>query len=201
MNTVNFSLGSFLRLCQLDTDQKLRSIERKLRDGSGYDYYHTLNKAIREHLRGSSSEYIQDILMSPSNASEREYNLAAYKTFSKRYGSKRTVEALSKPKTYPLEGTGLKIKCDPVFSTVEKDVTWAHAIWAARTPPLQQKYGAVGCLIMRECYRATRLANATFAVANLVDGKRIGEAQVNNTTAKVLRSDAGTIWQMIQEVI
>lgn len=192
-----FSLSSFLRLCQMDTGQRIVAVDKKLNAGASYNFYQTLTRAIRAHLSGASSDVVEDILSSPSNAVEREYNVAAFKAFTERYANIRSVEALKRPRPYDIPGHNISITCDPLFSTVEKDNKWVHAIWATRTPQLQRKYAAVGCLILRECYRNTSLANSTFAIANLTDGSRTGEKSISNATRAILRSDANTIEQLV----
>ncbi|MBO9396140.1 hypothetical protein J7400_05585 [Shimia sp. R9_2] len=195
-----FTLSSFIRLCQLDTDQKIAAIDKKINGGASYNFYQSLTRAIRAHLAGESSDVVDDILQSPTNAVEREYNTAAYQGFSERYASKRKIEAIKRPRTYEIPGHNISIACDPLFLTLEKDTSWVHSIWAARTPQLQRKYAAVGCLLLRECYRSTALANSTFALANLTNGSRTGEKSVSNTTRAILRSDASTIANLIADV-
>lgn len=199
MDRVPFSLASFLRICQMDTGQQITAIERKLNSSSGYDFYHSLNKAIQARVKGSSSEEIDDILKSPSNASEREYNLAAYRVFEERYARKKGIEVVRQQRTYKVPNSLISVICDPVFSTTESGTKWVHCIWASRTPPLQSKYAAVGCLMLRECYRTSGLANSIFAIANLTNGKRVGEKSIGNATAAILRSDANTLTQLIME--
>lgn len=199
MDTVPFSLASFLRICQQDTGQRIAAIERKLRTSSGYDFYHSLNRAIRARVSGASKEEVEDILLSPSNAAEREYNLAAYREFEERYTRNRAIAVVKRQRTYHVPRSAISIVCDPLFSTTENGTQWVHAIWATRTPQLLNKYAAVGCLILRECYRNTTLANSNFAIANLTNGKRVGEKSIRNVTAAVLRSDASTLSQLIAE--
>lgn len=199
MDRVLFSLASYLRICQLDTGQKITAIERKLNSTTGYDFYHSLNRAIRARVGGKSTEEIEDILLSPSNAAEREYNLAAYRVFETRHAKRRGIEVLAHKRTYKVPNSAISIVCDPLFRTTENGVEWVHAIWATRTPPLQNKYGAVGCYVLRECFRNSSLANATFAIANLVDYKRVSDKSINNTTSAILRSDASTLTSLISE--
>lgn len=199
MDRVPFTLASFLRICQMDTGQQIAAVERKLNSSSGYDFYHSLSRAIRAQVSGGSKEEIEDILLSPSNAAEREYNIAAYREFAARYARKKGVEVMRQQRTYKLPKSNISIVCDPLFSTTEQGIKWVHAIWASRTPPLQHKYAAVGCLILRDCYRNSNLANATFAMANLTNGKRVGERSVSNTTAAILKSDANTLSQLIAD--
>lgn len=201
MDRVLFTLASFLRICQMDTGQQIAAIERKLNPSSSYDFYHSLNRAIRARVAGKSGEEIEDILLSPGNAAEREYNLAAYRSFEERYARKRGIEIVRQKCTYKVPKSAISIICDPLFSTTEDGALWIHSIWAARTPPLQNKYGAVGCMVLRECYRTSNLANSVFAIANLTDGKRIGEKSISNATPAILRSDAGTLTQLISEVL
>lgn len=199
MERVIFTLASFIRICQLDTGEQINAIARKLNSSSGYDFYHSLNNAVRARAAGKSKEEIEDILLSPSNASEREYNLAAYRVFEKRYGNKKGLEALTQKRTYKVPGSAISIVCNPVFRTTENGTQWVHSIWGIRTPQLQNKYGAVGCYVLRECFRTSTLANSTFAMANLVDDKRISAKSIGNATSAILKSDARTLTQLIED--
>lgn len=200
-NRTSFKLGAFVRLCQMDTGQRIAAVERKLSAITGYDFYHSLTKAIRAYLKGCGPEQIEEILLSPKNAVEREYNIAAYKSFVERYGKMRSIEGIQRPRTYSIPNCPIDVNCDPLFSTTENGVAWVHAIWATRTPALQTKYGAVACLILKECYRNTSLSNASFAIANLTDGRRIGEKSITNTTSTILRSDAAMIAKLLEDAV
>lgn len=200
MDRVLFTLASFLRICQLDTGQKITAIERKVNSAAGYDFYNSLSRAIRARADAKSTEEIEDILLSPRNAAEREYNVAAYRVFEKRYARRRDIEAQNNKRTYKVPNSAIAIICDPLFKTTENGVQWVHSIWATRSPMLQNKYGAVGCYVLRECFRASNLSNSTFAIANLVDDKRVSDKSISNTTSAILRSDADTLTRLILDV-
>lgn len=198
--TVFFTLPSFLRLCQVGTKEKIDTLSRKFNSTSSYDFYHTLTKAIRLNVEGRYPEEIDDVLNSPSNSREREYNLAAYKMFEKKYARKRSIELIEKPKVFYFKEFPVAIKCDPVFSTVEGGNLISHAIWATRNPELERRTAAIGCLILKNCYRKTSLANTIFAIADLASGNRTKESFINNSTSLVLKSDLNTICTLINDI-
>lgn len=194
---VTFTLNSFLKISGLETAKQIAEIDKKVQNTSGYDYYHSLNRAVRAHIANEDVNQIEKILTSATNTHERENNAAAYIKFIERYGELKNIELLKQPKNLDFSKYGFSIKCDPLFIIEEKGERLVHSVWPNQNSKLSQSYATVGCLILRRTYTSSSLGNCRFCVANLNSGKRITDKNITNNTSLILEADARKIGALL----
>ena len=196
---LNFSLNSFIKICLMDTGQHITEIQKRLSSTGGYDFYHTMQKAVRLHASGQVEEAIA-LVQTPVNAVERKHNLDAFKSFTSKFGSAKTLEPLNEKIAIQFDSAGISISFDPLFETSKGDVRQAYSLWATQTPLLTQRYGAVACHLMQQAYSKSPLGNASFFFTDLVNGKTYSEKQINNNTSLILSADLKSIGTLTKEL-
>ncbi len=196
---ITFSLNTFLKICLLDTGGRISEIQKRLNGPGGYDFYKPLQNAIRAHCRGET-ERVNSILGAPTNEVERKYNSEAFESFKSKFGTVRSLEALSKPKALKFPDAGISISVDPIFELSRSGARHVFSVWPTQKPPLTQRYGAVACHIMRRVYGGGQLANCSFFLADIVSGKTYSEKQISNNTNLILIADVNSIGTLVREL-
>ena len=196
---INFSLNTFIKICLMDTGQRIAEIQKRLSGSGGYDFYQSMQKAVRLHASGKPDE-AQTILASPVNATERKYNQDAYDRFASKFGSSKSIEPLKNKRTVKFQSAEISISVDPLFEFMKSETRNACGLWATQSPPLTQRYGAVACHLMRQAFANDQLGNANFFFCDLVGGKTYSEKQINNNTSLILAADVTGIGTLVREL-
>jgi hypothetical protein len=196
---INFSLNTFIKICLLDTGQRIVEIQKRLSGSGGYDFYQSLQKAVRLHSDGKRDQALS-VLDAPVNFTERKHNTDAFNGFISKFGSSRTLEPLNKRRTIRFQNAGISISVDPLFELTKGDARCAYTLWATQSPAMNQRYGAVACHIMRQAFSNDPLGNANFFFCDLVGGKTYSEKQVNNNTSLILAADVTSIGTLVKEL-
>ena len=196
----SFSLPSFLKICLLDPSKQVAEVQKKVNSTGGYDYYRTLSSAITAKAKKRTEDEILDILMSPTNAAERELNKNAYQVFNKRYGKRTGLSDIQRPRVFIPKNADFSIRLSPSFSIETKDALEIYSTWAMQKPEMSQNGGAIACFIMKEAYRTTTLANSQFFLADLISGKQYSEKQIKNSTSITFNTVVATVSRLIVEL-
>ncbi len=197
---MRFTLASFIKICLLSGSKQVSEVQKRYAITSGYDYYWTLYKAIAANAAGCEEDEVESILLSASNLSEAANNRAAYEVYLKRFGNKRTLSAVKKSVTRQFEDGIVEITFNPIFQTVEKSNSCIYSVWAMQTPPLEQSYAALACLMLRNAYRKTSLANSSFFFFDLVSDRIYSEKQITNSTSMVEKAELRKLAEIIRQV-
>ena len=196
---INFSLNTFIKICLMDTGQRIAEIQKRLSGPGGYDFYQTMQKAVRLHTSGEVEQALS-ILDAPANTTERKHNKDAYSRFVSKFGNSRTIEPINRKRTIQFRSAGISISVDPLFETTKGDARNVYALWATQSPAMTQRYGAVACHIMRQVFSNDPLGNANFFFCDLVGGKTYSEKQINNNTSLILSADVTSIGTLVKEL-
>lgn len=196
---INFSLNTFIKICLLDTGQRITEIQKRLSGGTGYDFYQSVQKAVRLYAAGKPDEAI-NILDAPANAVERRYNQEAFNRFEAKFGGSRSILPISFKRTLTFPNDGISISVDPLFEITSKESQNAYALWTTQSPPLSQRYGAVACQIMRRANANGSLGNKQFLLCDLVNNKTYSEKQITNNTSLILAADVSSIGQLLKQL-
>ncbi|AUQ49010.1 hypothetical protein PhaeoP83_00702 [Phaeobacter inhibens] len=197
---LSFSLNTFVKICLRDTGGRISEIQKKLEGSGGYDFYNSFHRAMRARLSGKQTEQAQEIILNLANETERKRNLEAFSQVDKKFGSARTIEGLDVKRSITFDGYGIEIFVDPLFRVERSGVLKAYAVWLPLQPELSRKYAAVACLIMREAYRGTSLANMQFHYYDSNKDRTYSEKQINNNTSLIPKSDVSSISKLAKEV-
>lgn len=194
---INFSLNTFIKICLLDTGQRIAEIQKRLSGGTGYDFYQSLQKAVRLYAPGNPDEATSILEV---NAVERRHNQEAFNRFEGKFGGLRSILPISSKRTLTFPNDGISISVDPLFEITSKDSQNAYALWATQSPPLLQRYGAVACHIMRRANASGALGNKKFFLCDLVNNKTYSEKQINNNTSLILAADVSSIGTLLKQL-
>ncbi len=196
---LNFSLNTFIKICLLDTGQRIGEIQKRLSGSGGYDFYQSMQKAVRFHASGKPQK-ASHVLLAPTNPVERKYNQDAYNRFVDKFGKSKSLEAVGKKRAVKFPKEGISISVDPLFENTKGEARNAYGLWATQTPSLTQRYGAVACYLMRNAYANDSLGNAKFFFSDLVGGKTYSEKQINNNTSLIIAADVKSIGTLVKEL-
>ena len=195
-----FSLQTFLKLSLLSTGERIAEIQKKLDGSDGYDFYNSLTKATKLRASGSEQSDIDDTLDYPTRAVERKYNREAFDVFDHKFGKSRSLEDLKNRGKILSPDKTFQIIVEPTFSASSKGVRVAYCLWATQKPEMTQRYGAVGCYVMRQALKNTPLANYQFAIYDLVGKKQYSEKQISNNTSLIFKADCGSISALLKSL-
>ena len=180
--------------------KQVSDVQKRFAASTGYDYYWTLNKAIRAHASGAEADEVESILLSAANLTEEANNRAAFNVFMKRFGKSKSISAVKRSISRSFENDLIEVKFDPVFQIQDKSGSRIYAIWAMQTPTLEQSYAALACYMMQDAYRRTSLANSSFFFFDLVSDKLYSEKQITNSTPMVFRAELKKLADIVRQV-
>jgi hypothetical protein len=192
-------MNTFIKICLLDTGGRISEIQKRLNSTGGYDFYKPLSGAVRAHCDRDYDE-VEDILNAPSNDVERNHNRFAFNKFSDKFGSKTSLEKITKSKKIMFDASDISITVGPLFEIEKSGDRQIYCLWPTQKPPLSQRYGAVACHLMRRAFANETLGNGSFYFADLVSNKVYSEKQISNNTALILKADAQSIGNLIKEL-
>lgn len=195
-----FSLNNFIKICLLDTGGRISEIQKKLESSGGYDFYNSFQRATRAKLKGKSDAHVMSILNAPAKQAERQYNIETYNKVQAKFGSIKSIEALSNKKKLKFGVAGIEVLVDPLFQIEKSGAIKVYSVWPTQKPELTQRYGALACHLMREAFKSTSLGNAQFHFYDAVKDKTYSEKQINNNTSLILKSDLSSISNMLKEL-
>ena len=196
---ITFSLNTFIKICLLDTGGRISEIQKRLSGAGGYDFYKPLQQSVRAHCKGDEKR-IAEILAAPTNSVERSHNKAAFAAFAKKFGKKKSTEAVKQRKMLKFSSAGIAIAIDPLFEISKADSRQVFCLWPTQKPALTQKYGAVACHLMRRAFSNGSLANASFHFADIVAARVYSEKQITNNTNLILMADVNSIGTLVKEL-
>lgn len=196
---LTFSLNTFLKLCLLNTGDRISEVQKRLSGPGGYNFYRPLQSSVRAHCKGQYEE-AQDILDAPANRSEREHNRAAYENFDAKFGSIRSLEALDLGKNLDFPEHSVSIFVDPLFEYTKAGARQAFCLWPTSSPEMTQRYGAVACYIMRRTFTTGPLANCSFNFSDLVSNRNYSERQISNNTSLIFSADLNSIGTLVKDL-
>ena len=87
---IDFSLNAFIKLCLLDTGEKILELQKRLVPGTGYVFYRPLQQSVRAFCDGDK-EGAAKIISKPTNEIERERNKDAFDIFCKKFGKSNSL--------------------------------------------------------------------------------------------------------------
>lgn len=196
----HFSLNSFIKISLFDTGGRISEIQKKLEKSGGYDFYNSFQRGTRAKLNGETDDSVDSILLSPSNDVERKYNREAYNQVQSKFGSIRSLEAVSEKRTLKYHEYGIEISVDPLFRVEKAGVMQIYSIWPTLKPAMSRKYGAVACSILKDAYKSTNLANGQFYFYDATKDKTYSEKQITNNTSLILNADLTSISSLLKSL-
>lgn len=196
---MKFSMNTFLKLCLLDTGEKISELQKRLNGPGGYDFYKPLQRAVRLHSAGEHKKALE-VLEAPVNLTERKHNQDAFEKFRTRFGTVRTLSPVDEKGSLKFTSDGIEILPDPLFEITKGGIRQVYCLWPTQSPELTQRYGAVACYIMRSAFKHKPIANAGFYLADLVSGRIYSEKQITNNTSLILSSDVASIGSIIKQI-
>lgn len=194
-----FSLSTFLKICLLDHSKQIAEIQKKISPSGGYDYYRTLNLAIKAKSNGKTEDEINHILNSPSNAAERVQNTTAYEYFAKKYGVSKSLSTFYTSRSISNEYGYFKILINPSFSISTGGERKIFCIWPNQNPKMTRTGGAIACYLMKEAYKNSKLSNSEFFLLDVVGKRQYSEKAISNTTSIVFNSVVRTMSDMFAD--
>lgn len=94
---INFSLNGFIKLCLLDTGEKISELQKRLTPKPGYDFYRPLQQSVHAFCDGDKEKAVK-IISKPANDVERERNKDAFDVFCKKFGKSNSLEKVKQKK-------------------------------------------------------------------------------------------------------
>ena len=150
---LTFNLNAFLKLYSMDTARQIAEIGRRMQnDGSGYDYYKNFSAAVRAYASKKSTDEISYILESASRPDEVSYNKAAFESFKKRYGGRKTLENFEKIGRLKLAKGALEIRSTPLISFEASGVLSVVHFWCSQNPPMDKSKANIACYILQKSF-------------------------------------------------
>lgn len=198
-NLLNFTMNSFIKISLLDTGGRISEIQKRLNSTNGYDFYKPLQSSVRAHCNGGYDQ-ANEILANPTNETERKYNLAAFEKFRDKFGSARSLEAVTLSQKLNFPDAGISISVAPLFEFSKSGVRQIFSLWPTQKPQLTQRYGAVSCHLMRRAFSNSALGNGSFYFADLVSNRVYSEKQITNNTNLILQADVNSIGTLVKEL-
>lgn len=193
------SLNSFIKICLLDTGGRISEIQRRLSGSGGYDFYRTLQRAIRAYSGGDHAG-AHDALAGAASDAERIHNQRGFENFQRRFGDIRTLSPFNYPRAVDFPTAGLSLQIDPLFEFFRSGVRYVACAWATQKPEMTQRYGAVACHLMRLAYAGHPIGNSSFLFADLAAGRTFSERQITNNTNLILQSDVIAIGALLDRL-
>lgn len=187
--TMNISLNAFIKLFALDMPKQMAEISRRVQQsGSGYDFYKTLNSAIKAYIDNKTQDEVDFILNSPSNPAEASLNRLAFESFEKRFGKKRKkLDIFDKKQKLFLENKAISIFVAPTFTLETSEGIEVYHIWATQSIVVNKHMGGMGCYICQEAFRKTSSSNYKFKFFDAV-GEKVFSKYYNTTPALVSKT-------------
>ncbi|MBX7515440.1 hypothetical protein K3179_12875 [Qipengyuania sp. GH38] len=150
---LTFNLNAFLKIYSMDAAKQIAEISRRMQsDGSGYDYYKNFAAAVKAFAEKKSSDEVNYILESASRPDEISYNKAAFNSFKRRYGSKKTLEFFDKVGKVKLAKGALEIRAAPLISFESSGVLSVVHFWCSQNPPMDKSKANIACHILEKCF-------------------------------------------------
>ncbi len=197
---ITFSLNTFIKVCLLDTGGRISEIQKKLDPGSGYDFYHSFQRASKLSFSGEDIEEINEVLDAPVKKVERDYNRAAFEKVKSKFGKQKNIEILEAKTSLKFPKFDVEISVDPLLSFEKSGSIQTLSFWLSQKPELTQRYAAVACYLMREAYKDSPLANSNFFYHDTIKGKTYSEKQITANTSLILEADLSVISKMLKEL-
>lgn len=185
-DTMNLSLNAFIKLFAMDMPKQMAEISRRVQqNGGGYDFYKSLNLAIKAYIEDKTNDEIEYILNSPSNPAEVNLNRLAFDAFKRRFAKKRKKLSVfdGKQKIW-LENKVVSVIVSPTFALESSTGMEVYHIWATQNPAVTKHMGGIGCYLSKEAFRKTSYSNYTFKFFDAV-GEKVYSSFYNNTPALV----------------
>lgn len=194
-NTLTLSLNAFIKLSAMDMSKQMAEISRRMQsDVGGYDFYRTLNQAIKAFIQNKTNDEVDYILSKASSPSEENYNRLAFEAFKKRFGSKKKkLSTFDKKNNLMLANKSVGVLVAPAFMLETSNEVEVYHIWATQNPTLNRYMGGMGCYICQEAFRKTSAANYKFKFFDAVS-RRVYTKFQNNTPALVEKTAADIIY-------
>ena len=185
-DTINISLNAFIKLFALDMPKQMAEVSRRIhQNSSGYDFYKSLNLAIKSYIENRTNDEIDLILNSPSNPAEANLNRLAFESFERRFGSKRhKLSVFEKKQKIYYANRYVCVIVSPTFSLETTNGIEVFHVWATQLPSVNRHMGAIACYICQEAFRKTSSSNYKFKFFDFV-GEKIYSSYYNNTSALI----------------
>ncbi|WP_444463249.1 hypothetical protein [Rhodobacter capsulatus] len=196
-----FSLASFIKICLMDTGSRISELRKKIESQGGYDYYNSFSRAVGAFIEDGNRDRADEILAEPRNDHERSNNMGCFEAFIAKFGTTRSLTAVTAKKSWTAPNAKFSINISPLFEIEKAGTRQVFATWALQKPDLSQKYGAVACYIMRQAFSGHPLANAGFYFYDLTGGKIYSERQVSNSTSRIFASDVRWLSHELAEML
>lgn len=150
---LTFNLNAFLKLYSMDTAKQIAEIGRRMQsDSSGYDYYKNFAAAVRAYAANKSADEIAYILESASRPDEVSYNKAAFESFKKRFGSRKTLENFEKVGKLKLVNGQLEIRSTPLISFEASGTLSVVHFWCSQSPPMDKAKANIACYVLGKSF-------------------------------------------------
>ena len=150
---LTFSLNAFLKIYSMEAAKQIVEISRRMQgDGSGYDYYKSFSAAVRAHADKKSTDEVAYILESASRPDEVSYNKAAFLSFKKRFGNKKTLEKFEKVGRIKLANGQLEIRSIPLISFESSGTMSVVHFWCSQQPPMDKSKASIACHILQKSF-------------------------------------------------
>lgn len=150
---LTFNLNAFLKIYSMDAAKQIAEISRRIHsDSSGYDYYKNFAAAVKAFSEKKSSDEVNYILESASRPDEVSYNKAAFESFRRRYGSKKSLELFDKVGKLKLAKGELEIRAAPLISFESSGVLSVVHFWCSQNPPMDKAKANIACHILQKCF-------------------------------------------------
>lgn len=155
----------------MDTAKQIAEISRRMQgDGSGYDYYKNFGAAVRAYADNKSADEVAYILESASRPDEVSYNKAAFTSFKKRFGSKKTLEKFEKVGILKLAKGQLEIRSTPLISFEASGTLSVVHFWCSQQPPMDKAKANIACYILKKSFEKSA-PNFKYCLFDTVKGR------------------------------
>lgn len=183
---MNISLNAFIKLFALDMPKQMAEISRRVQqNGNGYDFYKSLNAAIKAFIENKTKDEIDFILNSPSNPAEANLNRLAFESFERKFGKKKNkLSIFDKKQKLPLADKAVTVFVAPTFMLETPSGIEVYHIWATQNPAVSKHMGGMACYMCQEAFRKTSASNYKFKFFDAV-GEKLFSTYYNNTPALV----------------
>ena len=196
---INFSLNTFIKLCLLDTGDKISELQKHLGPHQGFGFYLPLKQSVRAFCDGDKEKAVK-IISNPANEIQRERNKDAFDVFCKKFGKSNSLEKVKQDEVLKFSSAGISITINPLFEISKSENRQVYSLWPNKKPVLTQRYGAVACHLMRRAYGNSNLANCSFFFTDTVAGKTYSEKQITSNTSVILNSDVESIGRLLKNL-
>lgn len=185
---LTFSLNAFLKLYAMDPAKQIAEISRRMQsDSSGYDYYKNFTTAVKAFIAKKSADEINYILESASRPDEVSYNKAAFASFKRRYGTKRTLALFEKTGRLNLANGALQIRSTPLISLETSGVMSVVHFWCSQNPPLEKSKANIACYILQQSF-AKSAPNYKYCIYDTINDRQY--TGTNNVAGQAVEATA-----------